>query len=381
MDFKNLKPETREHIFSITVSGIFIVLFYILMNHLSEIFSLVGKSVSALAPFLFGICIAFVLVPLRKLIENKWLVNTDWNPRTKRVTAVGISIGVFILFLVILFYILIPQVANSLQGLINSLGSYVSSVQEWIESTNWAEAEYKEYLVNLLNSLTMSVTNWLTGAAGGLGKILSYSLTVARGVLNFFIGVIIAFYILLDQERFILQGKKLTYAILEKDAAIHLEYVTRLTTKMFNAFIFGKALDSLIIGIVCYICMVLMNMPYAPLIGVVVGVTNMIPVFGPFLGAIPCTIILLMIDPIKALEFAIYILILQQVDGNIIGPYILGDSMGLPTLWIMFAILIGGAMFGIAGMFLSVPIFSVIYVLIREWARGRLNKKKIHFES
>ncbi len=380
MDFKNLKPETLEQIFSITISGIFIVLFYILMNHLPQIFSVIGKFFSALAPFLFGIGIAFVLSPLRKLIETKWFVNLHWKPRTKKLAAVGISVGVFILFLVIMFYILIPQVAYSLQGLINSFGSYVSSLQDWIESTDWGEAQSREYLVNLLNTLTQSITNWLTGAAGGLGKILSYSINVARGVLNFFIGVIISVYILLDQERFIRQVKKLTYAIMDKDTAMHFEYVNRLTSKMFNSFIFGKALDSLVIGIVCYICMVVMNMPYAPLIGVVVGVTNMIPVFGPFLGAIPCAIILLLIDPIKAIEFVIFILILQQVDGNIIGPYILGDSMGLPTLWIMFAILIGGALFGVAGMFLGVPVFSVIYVLVREWTHERLKQKNIRLE-
>ena len=380
MDFKNLKPETLEQIFSITISGIFIVLFYILMNHLPQIFSVIGKFFSALAPFLFGIGIAFVLSPLRKLIETKWFVNLHWKPRTKKLAAVGISVGVFILFLVIMFYILIPQVAYSLQGLINSFGSYVSSLQDWIESTDWGEAQSREYLVNLLNTLTQSITNWLTGAAGGLGKILSYSINVARGVLNFFIGVIISVYILLDQERFIRQVKKLTYAIMDKDTAMHFEYVNRLTSKMFNSFIFGKALDSLVIGIVCYICMVVMNMPYAPLIGVVVGVTNMIPVFGPFLGAIPCAIILLLIDPIKAIEFVIFILILQQVDGNIIGPYILGDSMGLPTLWIMFAILIGGALFGVAGMFLGVPVFSVIYVLVREWTHERLKQKNIRLD-
>ena len=149
---------------------------------------------------------------------------------------------------------------------------------------------------------------------------------------------------------------------------------------MFNSFIFGKALDSLIIGIITWFCMYLMKMPYTPLIAVVVGVTNMIPVFGPFLGAVPCIIILVIIDPIKALEFAIFILILQQIDGNIIGPRILGDSMGLPTLWIMFAIIVGGALFGVVGMFLGVPLFSVIYVLIRDWIYGRLADKNIKFQ-
>ena len=149
---------------------------------------------------------------------------------------------------------------------------------------------------------------------------------------------------------------------------------------MFNSFVYGKALDSLIIGIICAICTGLMKMPYAVLISFVIGITNMIPVFGPFIGAIPCIFILLIISPYKALEFSIFVLILQQIDGNIIGPRILGDSLGLPALWIMFAIIIGGATFGIVGMFLGVPIFSVIYYLVSNRVNQALREKRIHIE-
>ena len=148
---------------------------------------------------------------------------------------------------------------------------------------------------------------------------------------------------------------------------------------MFYKFFFGKAMDSLIIGILCYICCTFMRMPYAVMIAVIVGITNVIPVFGPFLGAIPCMIILVMINWVKALEFMVFIVILQQIDGNIIGPYILGDAVGLPTLWVMFAIIVGGALFGVVGMFLGVPTFAVIYTLIKEWTHNRLESKKLTF--
>jgi predicted PurR-regulated permease PerM len=146
---------------------------------------------------------------------------------------------------------------------------------------------------------------------------------------------------------------------------------------MLDSFIFGKALDSLIIGVTCGLCCGLMKIPYTPLIAFVIGITNMIPIFGPFIGAVPCVFILLIISPTKALEFIIFILILQQVDGNILGPYILGDSLGLPPVWVMFAIIVGGALWGVLGMFLGVPLFSVIYVLIKELINKRLSEKRI----
>jgi predicted PurR-regulated permease PerM len=158
-------------------------------------------------------------------------------------------------------------------------------------------------------------------------------------------------------------------------------YVLNLTGRMFNRFIFGKALDSLIIGILCYVIVSLMGLPYTALIAVVIGFTNMIPVFGPFLGAIPCIFILFIINPLQALEFTVFILILQQIDGNIIGPYILGDSLGLPNVWVIFAIIAGGALFGIPGMFIGVPIFAVIYILLRGFINKQLERKHLDTEK
>ena len=204
-----------------------------------------------------------------------------------------------------------------------------------------------------------------------------YSVIFAKGVMNFLIGMIIALYILLDEPKLKRQTKKVLYALLPKKTTEKIIKISRLTINTFNSFVAGKAVDSLIIGILCYIILSFMNMPYTPLISVLVGVTNMIPVFGPFLGAVPSILILLLVDPFRALEFAIFILILQQVDGNIIGPRILGGAVGLPTLYVMFAIIIGGALFGIFGMFIGVPVFSVIFVLVRDFIHQQLEKKKI----
>ncbi|MBR2066813.1 MAG: AI-2E family transporter, partial [Solobacterium sp.] len=225
------------------------------------------------------------------------------------------------------------------------------------------------------------LTEWLTGAQGGLSRLVSYSISLLRTVFNFFVGVIISIYLLMDEEKFRRQIKSIIYAFTDSDKADRVVEITRLTGKTFNSFIFGKFIDSLIIGVITYFVLMIMKMPYAPLISFVVGVTNMIPVFGPFIGAVPSIIILLIINPWKALEFAIFIFILQQIDGNIIGPRILGDAVGLPTLWVMFAIIVGGALFGAVGMFIGVPVFSVIYVLLGKIIENNLAKKEIDLQT
>ncbi len=381
MKFTNLKEETQESIKAFAIAGIIIVVFFQLVNNLPWLTRTIGAAFSALTPFIFGIVFAFIIAPLRRFVEEDLLADVKWKKKTKRRLAVAAAMIVLLAGIIIFFAILIPQLASSLSVFIASFDGYVQTVRELIERINSGAPEIAQFLSNGISLMGEQLTRWLTGAQGGLAQILSYSISVARGILNFFIGVIITMYILLDEEKFMLQIKKFIYGVFEQDRADNLMHVLNLTAKTFNNFIFGKFVDSLIIGVICYICVTLMKMPYAPLIAFVVGVTNMIPVFGPFIGAVPSTLILLIIDPILALEFLVFILILQQIDGNIIGPHILSDAVGLPTLWVMFAIIIGGAMFGVVGMFVGIPIFSVIYTLTEDWIHRRLKEKKIHFPS
>lgn len=381
MKFTNLKEETQESIKAFAISGMIIVLFFQLMNNLPWLAKAIGGTLNALMPFIFGIIFAFIVAPLRRFVEESALADVKWKKQTKRRVAVSAAMLVLLAGIVIFFAILIPQLASSLSVFIASFDGYVQTVRKLIEQINAGAPEIAQFLSNGISLLGDQLTRWLTGAQGGLAQILSYSISVARGILNFFIGVIITMYILLDEEKFILQIKKFIYGVFDKDRADNMMHIMNLTAKTFNNFIFGKFVDSLIIGLICYICVSLMKMPYAPLIAFVVGVTNMIPVFGPFIGAVPSTLILLIIDPILALEFLVFILILQQIDGNIIGPHILSDAVGLPTLWVMFAIIVGGAMFGVVGMFVGIPIFSVIYTLTEDWIHRRLKEKKIYFPS
>ena len=361
---------------ALTISGFLIALLCFALVNWSYIAGFVSKIWTALAPFVWGFCIAFILSPLRRLCEDKWLSKTGLSKRMKRLIAVAFSLVLFILIIVLFFYVLIPQLTGSFETLAASMDGYINTVEQFLNRIGQSE-QTDDILRTLYENLRNNIASWVSGPTVFVQKVVSYSVTIVRGVFNFFVGMIIAVYMLMDQERWIGQFKKLSYALLSAERAEELFRVVDLTAHMLDNFIFGKALDSLIIGLATGVCCGLMKMPYTPLIAFIVGLTNMIPIFGPFIGAVPCAFILLIISPAKALEFVIFVLVLQQVDGNILGPYILGDSMGLPPLWVMAAIIVGGALWGVLGMFLGVPLFSVIYVLVREFVLKRLKERRI----
>lgn len=377
MKWSKLKEETIENIKAFSISGILVVAFYTLINNVEPLYGVFQAIFVALSPFIYGIGIAFLLNPLRKIIEYSWLGKTKLKPRTKKVIASFGALFIGIIMLFVFFSILIPQMISSIQTFLSSFEGYVDSARNFFESNNFFSDDLLKTLNPVIDKGVSMLGDWVSNIASSLNAILMYSVIFAKSVMNFLIGMIIALYILLDEINLKRQIKKVLYALLPEKTTKSILRTTRLTINTFNSFVAGKAVDSLIIGILCYIILSFMKMPYTPLISVVVGVTNMIPVFGPFLGAVPSILILLLVDPFKVLEFSIFVLILQQVDGNIIGPRILGGAVGLPTLYVMFAIIIGGALFGIVGMFIGVPVFSVIFVLVSEFIHRQLDRKNI----
>lgn len=377
MKWSKLKEETIENIKAFSISGILVVAFYTLINNVEPLYGVFQAIFVALSPFIYGIGIAFLLNPLRKIIEYSWLGKAKLKPRTKKVIASFGALFIGIIMLFVFFSILIPQMISSIQTFLSSFEGYVDSARHFFESNNFFSDDLLKTLNPVIDKGVSMLGDWVSNIASSLNAILMYSVIFAKSVMNFLIGMIIALYILLDEINLKRQIKKVLYALLPEKTTKSILRTTRLTINTFNSFVAGKAVDSLIIGILCYIILSFMKMPYTPLISVVVGVTNMIPVFGPFLGAVPSILILLLVDPFKALEFSIFVLILQQVDGNIIGPRILGGAVGLPTLYVMFAIIIGGALFGIVGMFIGVPVFSVIFVLVSEFIHRQLDRKNI----
>ncbi len=381
MKFSDIDRNIRNGITVFTISGILIVLFSVVISHLDLVFSLIGKGLDILMPFLVGILFAVILQPLRTLAEEKWLKNLKCKDRTRRKLATAITMVIFMLCFVSFFAVLIPQLIASIQNFMENMDGYFRSLNSLIESLHLQDAEITDTVQELTLTLSENLYDWLLGAQGGLSTIVSYSVSFVTTIVNFFIGLIITIYLLTDEERFRRQMKKILYTICAENTADSIILVIRLTSNMFKRFVFGQAIDSVVVGIVCWFGCTVFRIPYAVLIGFVVGVTNMIPIFGPFIGAVPCGIILLLVKPIAAIEFAAFILVLQQIDGNIVAPHILGDSLGLPALWVMFAIIVGGSLFGIVGMFLGVPLFSVIYYLVAESVDNHIYRHRIKIDE
>lgn len=382
MNWKNIKPETKELIRAITISGMILIVFYFAISYIPLLAQLWSNVVRALMPFVFGFVFAFLLNPIRKIVEYNVLKSVHWSARIKRVFASLVSILVFLLVLVAFFAILIPQLYASVQTFSSAFPRYMQSGYRYLESLPLNLNEVWKYLNEALQTFVQSLQRWLTlNSAGGLSQLYYSAVSFARGILDFFIGVIIAFYILLDEEKLKSQLRKVVFSVIPFKRATSFFKICRMIIDNFNNFIAGKALDSLIIGIICYVGCLILGIPYAPLVSVIVGVTNMIPVFGPFIGGIPLTIMVALIHPLRGLTLGIFIFVLQQVDGNIIGPRILGSAVGLPSIWVMFSIIAGGALFGIVGMLIGVPLFSVIYILVRNKTNERLKEKKIKLKG
>ncbi|MFV0552027.1 MAG: AI-2E family transporter [Anaerorhabdus sp.] len=373
----HLKEETVELTKALTVAGIIIVIVCFLFSRFNEIFYWVGKFIGVAMPFIFGMAIAFLISPVQSYVENKLLKNSKMHFKAKRILGVITALGFLFILVGGLLALLIPQLYASVTTLSSSMNVYISEAQKYLESLAINDSIYESIVTYLFASGKKIVTGTINGMQQYLPQILNYSFGFLTSLMNFFVGIFIAFYILMSKERFINQFKRALFAFVPKKVADYTVYLTNLTTTMLNSFVVGKFIDSLIIGVICFVGMTIFKMPYAVLISFIVGLTNMIPVFGPFIGAIPGVFILFMVDPIMAVWFALWILVLQQFDGNILGPYILGDSLGLPSLWIMFSIIVGGGFFGLVGMFLGVPLFSVVYIVVKTSVQKRLEEKKI----
>ncbi|WP_283699386.1 AI-2E family transporter, partial [Clostridium perfringens] len=210
-----------------------------------------------------------------------------------------------------------------------------------------------------------------------LGYLLDFTLGITYGVINFFLSLILAIYMLASKEILISQLKLIIYAFVSKNKADRIIELGKMCNEMFSKFILGQCTEALVIGVLCFIGMIILKMPYALLISVVIGVTALIPVFGAFLGTIPSAFIILIMDPIKALWFIIFIIVLQQLEGNLIYPRVVGSSIGLSALWVMFAMIVGGSLFGIIGMLIGIPIFGVVFKILKRVANRKINEKGI----
>lgn len=286
--------------------------------------------------------------------------------------------------------VLVPQLIDSITTLINNAESYYNQIYDWADNllkknpniSNWVRLNLERYYQDALSLLTEKILpgaqQMLTSVTGG---VISSILGVVVFAKNLIIGIIISVYLLAMKEQSLARCCKLLYGVLSERAANLVMRGTRRTDEIFSGFVRGKLLDSLIIGILCFIGGSILNLPYTPLVSVVVGVTNIIPFFGPFLGAIPSAFLILLVSPKQCLIFIIFVIVLQQFDGNILGPKILGSATGISSFWVVVTILLGGGFFGVLGMFLGVPVFACLQELVKHLIDRRLTQRNMPTEA
>ncbi len=342
-----------------------------------------------LMPFYIGVIMAYLLCPIYNQVVT-WmykLIKTKAKTPKKalklsRVIATVVAVVVMIAVLAGVVMLIIPNLYDSIVSLVDRLPVYFRQTEALIENGENSDNQIIQYIANNMDEFEKRVMNLfqekvLPASSEIVTFISSRVVSTIKGVVNFFIAMIICVYVLNSKEKFIAQGRKLILAVFSKDRAEKLFELGRLTNTTFGGFISGKIIDSVIIGILCYILMTILSIPMAMLISVIIGITNIIPFFGPIIGAVPSALLLLIISPVAALKFIIMALALQTVDGNIIGPKILGKTTRLASFWVMFAIIVGGGLFGFPGMILGVPLFAVIYTYCSRGVNNSLKKKDI----
>ncbi|MBR5004087.1 MAG: AI-2E family transporter [Erysipelotrichaceae bacterium] len=368
---------TKENAIAFTIAGVILLGLFFSIQHIHVLKDFMSKVVEVMMPFIIGFSVAFLLHPTMILIERKLLKNSKMKQTTKRKISAGLALVLAILVVAGFLFLIFPSITDSIVKLSTQIGDYAMNAEVMIQDvikTYPQTADFLTWLFDVGEDTLIELVNYLKNT---IPTILDYSIKVVGLVFDFVMGLIIALYILCDRERFYIQIKKVAYTLFSEPVVKQMRDLAKLSSRMFNSFIVGKIVDSLIIGIICYVGMSLIGFDFALLISFIVGCTNVIPVFGPFIGAVPGFVILLIVNPLDSLWFLVFIFALQQFDGNILGPLILGDSMGIPTLYVMFAILVGGGFFGVPGMFLGVPIFSIIYVVVKAGVEKQLEKKQI----
>lgn len=379
--------ETNSKYFTICIYSLFVifigtVLIYSILNW-TKTKQTVSNVIHVLSPFFIGFFIAYVLNPLVKRLDRlseKTFIKKKLKDSYRHALSILFSYIIAISIIVVIMIYIVPQFVTSIQDLTdrvpdmyNAAYEYLNGFQERYPNLDVAFVQEKinELKPRLLDFGTNMVTN-------GIPLIFNISVSILKTLINIILALVISAYILIDKELLIKNAKRFVYSLLSKDNANYLCTTTGKCNAIFSGFIFGKLIDSLIIGIICFVLMSILRLPYAVLLSTIVGITNMIPYFGPFIGAVPGIVIFLLLDPIQAIIFGVLIFVLQQFDGLYLGPKILGESTGLKPIWVIFAITVGGAYFGVLGMFLGVPIVAVIAFLLDEFMNRRLKKRNIN---
>ena len=374
------------------------ILFYMIVNHLAWLRETIHHVGTIISPFVWGLVIAYLLYPLMRIYQ-KGLFTPLWKlllkknkkaatlvPKLSRGFAVFLAMITLLIVLTGLVWMVAPQLYSSIETIIINSGDYIDQADAWISKFFMNYPEIESTLSGMIGDVSKGLVTWATNNLlpqfkGLLTNVTSGVFSFAKGVYNIIIGMIVSIYVLYSRETFSAHCKKILYAVFSLEAAQKILDALHFTNTVFQSYISGKILDSLIIGLLCYIGCALLRIEYAVLVSFIVGITNIIPFFGPVIGAVPSALIILTASPMHALIFVVFIIILQQFDGNILGPKILSNSIGINGFWVLFSILVGAGFFGFGGMLLGVPVFVVIYTFFKNLTNRKLERSGLPVET
>lgn len=403
-NFKEEKGYRKLIITAIFIVTVCLIVYFCIFRY-AGIAALFSKIFRILRPIFYGIIIAYLLTPVYNLLYRKFLqipAVGKWKHGKilSKVLSIILSLALIVFVVYAFFALLIPAIYSSARDFILNIPTYAENLQNMLKeyfATNpdmesWAMGIYDnaydslnqwltDNLIPNMNSVPDMISWFQTNILPHLATVLSDITAIVKGTISFvidtFVGLIVAAYILATKTSLAAQAKKIQYAIFPTKTADFIIAEAKHDNDIFGGFIIGKIIDSFIIGLITFVALSIMKMPYVIVVSIVVGVTNIIPFFGPFIGAIPSAILIFLVDPVKALYFLVYILAVQQFDGNVLGPKILGQTVGLPGLWVIFSILLFGGLFGFVGMVIGVPVFAIIYSMIRRFTNYLLKKRDL----
>ena len=345
---------------------------------------LLAIAVNAVASIIMGIVIAYLLNPVVEFYERhldrslgKFIEKKTKKKVSMRGLSIFISVIIVLAVIALLIMMVVPQIYTNISNLVYSfpeqIQDLVGKLMELAKNNEKVRNAINGFYDNFMNY----ITNWIkSDMLGQVSVVIDGIMGIFGTAVNCLVAFIVAIYVLLSKETFRRQIKKVINAFFNERQTNVIVSVVKESDKIFGGFISGKIIDSFIIGVICFVCCLILRMPYVALVSVIVGVTNLIPFFGPYIGAIPSAVLILLDSPSKGIVFIIFIAILQQVDGNIIGPKILGQSTGLSPFWVVFAIFLGNGLFGIVGLFIGVPLWAVVYYLIKRYVNYRIRIKE-----
>ena len=343
--------------------------------YISEIWSFVKFVIRIFMPFIIGLAIAFVLNVLMNTIENKWFKKWKASTKVKRPISLLVSIALVLGFIVFLLLLIIPNLQNTIELFADSIPAYSRSLQNLLNG--WGiNAEVINEIREVLDSLGTTLAEYIKNNSNQVIDVtLGIASNVVTGFVNITIGFVFAIYFLAQKEKIASQFNKVMDAYLPKKKISKIKEIATLSNKVFSHFVSGQCIEAIIIGVLCFFGMVILRLPYASTISVLVGFTALIPVFGAFIGTIFGAFLIFMVSPLQAIIFVMFIIILQQLEGNLIYPKVVGKSVGLPGIWVLVAVSVGASINGVLGMLLSVPICSIIYSILATNVKYRLEEK------